>query len=243
MAEQTYHALILKRRSLGESDRSLTLLTQEAGVVDVIAKGARKTASRLSGSSEPLSACVVHVAEGKKNLYVTQVQPVSSFPGLRADYDRLSLGLAVLEIAAAVLPHEQPAPEAFSLLVSSLKYLEAHPKPLVVFAWAEVKLLDLAGFMPELGQCIVTRTAMNDAMPFLSPHAGGYVSAEAAVRYTDRFQTRAEVLYGISALAETDEPPANLKFVEETISALLPFWRAVADTALPANESLVREMR
>ena len=65
------------------------MLSQEAGVMDVVAKGARKAASRLAGSSEPLSACILHVAEGKKNAFVTQVQPVSSFPGLRSPVPNL----------------------------------------------------------------------------------------------------------------------------------------------------------
>jgi len=52
----------------------------------------------------------MQVAEGKKNAFVTQVQPVSSFPGLRADYERLSFGQALAELAAAVMPHEQPVP-------------------------------------------------------------------------------------------------------------------------------------
>lgn len=206
----------------------------------MVAKGARKAASRLAGSSEPLAACIIHVATGKRNAFITQVQPVSSFPGLRADYDRLSYGLALAELAATVLPHEQPAPEAFSLLVSSLKYLESHPKPLVALVWAELQLLQLSGFMPELSQCVITGEKVQEADPWLSPHAGGYVVAGNVGRYTDRFQTRAEVLYGLCAAAALDAPPANMRFAEECLAALYPFWKAIADKPLPANEAVIR---
>jgi DNA repair protein RecO (recombination protein O) len=238
--DRTYHALILKRRDSGETDRRLTALTQESGVIDVIARGARKAASRLAGSSEPLSACILHVAEGKRNAFVTQVQPVTSFPGLRADYTRLSLALALTEVAAAVLPHEQPAADAFALLVSSLKYLEVHEKPMVAFVWAEVQLLKLAGFMPELEACITCAKPMKEAYPALSPHAGGFVCADDATRFSDRTTTRAEVLYGLTAIAELDAPPRNLKLAQECIVALYPFWKAIAGWALPAMEEAMR---
>ena len=241
MPDRTYHAVILKRRDSGETDRRLTVLTQEAGVLDVVARGARKAASRLAGSSEPLSACILHVAEGKRNAFVTQVQPVTSFPGLRADYNRLSLGLALTEVAAAVLPHAQPAQESFTVVVSSLKYLEAHPKPVVAFVWAEMQLMKVAGFMPELETCVTCGKLVHEPNPILSPHAGGYVCAEDSGRYTDRFSTRPEVLYGLTAIADLDAPPQNLKFAQECVAALYPFWKAIAGWALPANEAVALE--
>jgi DNA repair protein RecO (recombination protein O) len=238
MADRTYHAVILKRKDSGETDRRLTVLTQEAGIVDVVARGARKAASRLAGSSEPLSACILHVTEGKRNAFVTQVQPVTAFPGLRTDYNRLSLGLALTELAAAVLPHEQPSPDSFAVVVSSLKYFEVHEKPLVAFAWAETQLLRVAGFFPQFGSCVTCGRPIQEGNPFLSPHAGGYVCFDDAGRYTDRFQTKAEVLYGLDALSDLEAPPTNLKFVQESVAALYAFWRAIAGWALPANEEI-----
>jgi DNA repair protein RecO (recombination protein O) len=242
LPERTLHVLILKRRDSGESDRRLTVLSQEAGVLDVTAKGARKSASILAGSSEPLSACILHIAEGKRNAYITQVQPVTSFPGLRTDYERLSFGLALTELAAAVLPHEQPAGDAFALLVTSLQYLEVHRKPIVALIWAQLKLLEMTGFMPSFAECAVTNVPIQESTPFVSPHAGGYVVNDRAGRYTDRVQTKAEVLYGITAMAELDEPPPNFRFAEETLRVLYPFWRAIAGYQLPANEAMLNDL-
>ena len=97
----TLRAIVLKRKDSGESDRALTCLTEERGLVDVIAKGARKSGSRLSGSSEPLSVCEMEVAKGKAREFLTQAQPVMTFPKLREDYDRLAAGLAFAEIGRA----------------------------------------------------------------------------------------------------------------------------------------------
>jgi DNA repair protein RecO (recombination protein O) len=210
-------------------------------VVDVYAKGARKGGSRLAGASEPLALCVLHLASGKSSQFITQSQPISSFAALRHDYDRLTFALSLCELAAAVLPHGQTAEEEFDFMVRSLRYLEVHEKPLVVYVWAQLQLMSLTGFLPQLEECVISGQPISEARPYLSPHAGGYVSAEAAGRYTDRVQTRAEVIYGLRALAALDEPPPRLKFVEECARALLPFWRQIADRSLPATEACANQ--
>jgi DNA repair protein RecO (recombination protein O) len=241
--ERTVNAIVLRRRDSGESDRRLTLLTEEHGKLEAVAKGARKAASRLAGISDPLSVAIMTLAEGKRNRFVTQAQPLSSFRGLRTDFERLSFALALVELYAATIPHEQPFPEAHALLVQSLKALETHDKPLVALVWAEVQLLAISGFMPQLEECVITGERVSTAEPFLSPRAGGFVCEVAAIPFTDRFRTRAEVLFGLIQLAQIEEPPRNLKFADESLVALLPFWRAIAEAPLPANESAVAEVR
>src|ERR1043165_6899140 len=120
MGETTVHAIVLRRRDSGESDRRLTVLTHELGKIDVIAKGARKAGSRLAGSSDPLVVAKFGLATGKKNLFVTQTQPMASFRGLRTDYERLTFALALCELYSAVVPWEEPFPEAYELLTRSL---------------------------------------------------------------------------------------------------------------------------
>ena len=232
----------MRRTDAGESDRRLTLLTREAGKLYAVAKGARKSASRLAGVSDPLSSAVMDLAEGKRNRFITQAQPLSSFRGLRTDFERLSFALALSELYAAVVPLEQPQPESYELLLASLGFLERHERPLTALVWAEAALLAMEGFQPELESCVVSGEAVAVANPFLSPMAGGFVSEAASAAFSDRFRVRAEVVYGLRRLFELSEPPGNLKFADESLAALFPFWRHIAEMALPANESVVNEV-
>jgi len=211
--------------------------------IDVVAKGARKGASRLSGISEPLSSAVLTIAAGKRTSFVTQAQPLTSFRGLRTDFERLSCGLALVELYAAVLPVDEPFPEAYELLTRSLRHLGKHAKPVVALVWAEVQLLMISGFMPQFERCVATDQQIAEANPFISPRAGGYVCESAAVTYTDRFRTRAEVLYGLARLPEFDDPPAHMKFVDEALADLLPFWQNITETQLPANETVTSDIQ
>jgi DNA repair protein RecO (recombination protein O) len=243
VSEITVQAVVLRRRDAGETDRRLTLLTPELGKIDVFAKGARKGGSRLAGVSDPLSVAKLAIAQSKRNRYVTQAQPQSSFPGLRTDFDRLSMALAVVELFAAVIPYEEPDPEAYELLIRVLQSLEKHPRPLAASAWAQVALMSHTGFLPVFMSCVVTESPLREGEPFLSPRAGGYVSDAASAPFSDRFRVRAEVVINLDRLAPLENPPPNLKFVEETLGALFPFWRHIADTALPANEAFVHGLR
>lgn len=213
------------------------------GKIDVVAKGARKAGSRLAGSSDPLVVAKLSIATGKKNQFITQTQPMASFRGLRTDYERLSFALALCELYSAVIPWEEPFPEAYELLTRSLQVLESHEKPVVALVWAELQLLSISGFLPAFDRSCLDGEPVKEAAPWISPHAGGYVSDADGMRFTDRVRTRAEVLYGLARTSELEDPPPHLKFADECLIVLLYFWRQIADMPLPANERCVAEVK
>jgi len=243
VAEANVKGIVLTRRNSGESDRRISILTRELGKIEAVAKGARKSASRLGAATEPLSVALFGLASGKVNHFVTQAQPVGSYSGLRSDFDRLSMGLALLELVDAVAPVDQPDPELYDALERSLQGLVEHPRPEVVLVWAEVRMLDASGFQPQFGSCVVSGAPVAEANAFVSPQAGGYVSTAHAGSYPDRFLVRAEVLYGLDRIGGLAEPPSNLKMARECLFALFPFWRGVAEKKLPANEALVKSLQ
>ena len=57
-------ALSLRKMPLGEADLLLTLYTRDAGKLRAVAKGARKTTSRLVGHFEPLTLNRLALAKG-----------------------------------------------------------------------------------------------------------------------------------------------------------------------------------
>lgn len=242
MSEVTVNAVVLRRRDSGESDRRLTLFTRELGKLDVVAKGARKPTSRLAGSSDPLTVARFTFASGKANRYVTQCQPASGFLALRQDYDRLQIALALLELAEAVLPWEQPDEDTYECLMISLAYLNVHPKPYVAFLWAQLRLLDATGFLPLFLECSVTGLALDEARAWFSPAAGGYVSAGAALEFGDRELVAGELLVGLSKLRERAEPPAGFRMSAESGRVLLRVWRHVIDAPLRANDALAASL-
>lgn len=211
--------------------------------MDVVAKGARKGGSRLAGSSEPLVCAEFQVAAGRVNRFVTQVQPSTSFPGLRKDYDRLAMALALAELYEAVLPWDEVDPDAYQLLEASLRVLEAHPEPVTASVWAQTALLRLTGFQPSFARCALDGTSIAEAQPWFSPGAGGYVAERHADRHPDGVRTRAEALMGLARIADLESPPERLKFADECFRILLIVWQHTLERRLPALEGAYAALR
>ncbi len=241
--DTTVEAIVLRRRDSCESDRRLTIFSRELGKIEVVAKGAKKSTSRLRGSSEPLSMAAYTYAEGKKQRFVTTAQPRSAFHGLRLDFDRLNLALSWGETLGQVVPYEHPFEEVFDLCIQVLRYLETVDAPMVALAWGEVKLLELTGFLPSFSRCVLTGSKILESEAFFSPKAGGYIVRERAGDLSDRYLVRAEALMGLSALAERDGPPVQMKFTYEALLALQKFWEYVCEAPLPARQHLLSSLR
>ncbi|MGH2469188.1 MAG: DNA repair protein RecO, partial [Chloroflexota bacterium] len=67
-------AVVLERRDFGEADRLLTLYTPVRGKVRAIAKGSRRTTSRLAGHVELFTHTRVLLASGRNLDIVTQCE-------------------------------------------------------------------------------------------------------------------------------------------------------------------------
>lgn len=231
----------MRRTDSGESDRRLTLLTEEFGKIDVVAKGARKAGSRLAGSSEPLVRARFGWAEGKYQRFVTQVEPVTSYPGIRGDYDRMMAGLACAEVVSASLEYESQVLEIYELMTAALESLATHDSPLVVMVWVLSRLLVEEGQNPDWTVCNVTGAPLDVSPGAVSAHGGGYISREAATQYEDVTWASGETLIALNKIAELENPPPRIKGARECAEILVRFWKGILNRGLPACEAAVRE--
>src|SRR5438477_9274575 len=120
-------AIVLRQRKLGEADKIVTLFCANKGKVDAVAKGVRRTRSRLAGHLEPLTHGSYLVAQGRELDIITQAETVDGFPGLRGDLERVSRGLYCAELVDRMLPDRSEANPAFRLLLATLTRLDRAP--------------------------------------------------------------------------------------------------------------------
>jgi len=91
-------AVVLRHSDYGEADRMLTLFTRQRGKMRVIAKGARKIASRKAGHIEPFTHVRLQLAKGKEMFLVTQADTVDAYQPLREDLILTGQAAYVLEL-------------------------------------------------------------------------------------------------------------------------------------------------
>src|SRR5450756_700314 len=78
-------ALVLRKTKLGEADLILTLLADDGRQVRAVAKGARKTKSRIGARAEPFTVLDLLLHEGRTLEVIGEAEIVASNDRIRQD--------------------------------------------------------------------------------------------------------------------------------------------------------------
>ena len=158
---------------LGEADRILTLYTLDTGKVRVVAKGVRRTKSRLGGHLELLNRVSVSLGRGRDLDVVSEAQTLQTYPRLRTDLERLSKAIYVAELVDAFSAERSSSYSVYESLAETLGRLEETANPDLLLRHFEVRLLDLSGYRPELHACVDCRSELEPVDHSFSCAAGG----------------------------------------------------------------------
>ena len=185
---QTYRAtgINLKTVPMGETDRLLTVLTSEFGLVRGIAPGSRKHKSRLGGRSDLFVINDWLIVKGKRLDKFVQAETQRTFPGLSQHLGRLTASQYLAEIVLLMALSDNSQEDLFHLFVEHLERIERIPQGGILAALCHgiYHLLALAGVAPEVHRCCASRM---DIVPNLldstwyacfSYEAGGLVLPE-----------------------------------------------------------------
>ena len=185
MKQRSYKAtgINLKAMPMGESDRLVTVLTKEYGLIRAIAPGARKHKSRLGGRSGMFVVNELMFAKGKSLDKLIQAETLQSFPGLSKDLAKLTTSQYLAELALAQALTDQPQEDLYSLLIEHLERIEAAAKPdiLPCLAQATFHMLALAGVAPEVFRCCLSRSLLTAELGNPDWQVGFSVSSGGAV--------------------------------------------------------------
>lgn len=156
----TTKALVLRTVDYKETDKILTLLTQDQGKLTASARGCRKKGSTIAAGCQLLawSEMVFYDYQGRWSVKEAATQRL--FQGVRDDIVRLALGCYFAETAELLAVEGLPSPELLSLTLNSLHALDQmqkKPLPLVKAAF-EWKAMALAGYEPLIDGCAVCGT-------------------------------------------------------------------------------------
>lgn len=169
---------MLKHMRLGEADRIITLYTPDRGKVRAVVKGARRAKSRKGGFLQPLTHVRVSVAEGRSLDQVVEAETVASFRAVREDLGLVSTGLYLADLVDAFSADGAVNPSEFRLLVAALGALESTERPERLAGYFETRILSVAGFGPEMRQCVDCGAELSAGDHVFSCADGGLVGPE-----------------------------------------------------------------
>jgi DNA repair protein RecO (recombination protein O) len=198
-------AVVLRSLRFGEADRILHLYTRERGRTSAIAKGIRKTKSRVGARLEPLSHVQLQLHEGSGELHtVTGVDLVRAHRATREQRYRLAVGLIGAEAMLRLFAEPESNKRAFEAIVRFLDVLDeaepldASPTLDQLGLSFQLKLLWLSGYLPHVNACV--ECGRVDDLVGFSPRAGGAVCRAHA---RGSFTVSPEGLAGVERLLTT----------------------------------------
>lgn len=147
--------LILRETAYKEADVMLTVLTECAGKLSVVARGAKRKGSRVSAAIQLFAYSEFTLYENAGRYTLNEAEPIELFYGIRDDLMKLSLASYFSEVLEQAADADTINPELLRLGLNSLFALSktdiSNEKIKAVF---ELKAAELSGYAPNLDLCM-----------------------------------------------------------------------------------------
>lgn len=198
---RTYKArgIVLRAHNLGEADRILTLFTLEHGKVQAVAKGVRRSRSRVGGRLEFGNEVALNLHRGRS------LDVISSSDILREHWrelvepERFTVAAAACEMIDALSEPDLAMPDVYALLVAMLGATAASPAPRALLPRFSLRLLEALGVAPPLDACVRCGNVI-DGNAWLDVEAGGLIDDACRERWRDLPELDARALRNLQAL-------------------------------------------
>jgi len=177
-------AVIIKKTKLAEADRILTLYTPDLGKIQAVAKGVRRPKSKMAGHLELLTYSHVTLARGRNLDIITGSQTIDGFLALKSDLWLTAYGLYVSELVNQFTADQVPDDVLFQLLLDTLRNLCRTSDHEMLIRYFELHLLAIAGYRPQLRECVGCHQLLTPVVNYFSAHAGGILCPDCAPKHT-----------------------------------------------------------
>ncbi len=223
-------AAVLGSHKLREADRIVTLFTSGLGKLPVVVKGVRKVRSRFGGRLEPFTQLHVQLHRGRSLHTLTGADTIKTRAAARSHPAALKAGLSFINLISRETNEMEKRPRSFNLLTRFLDVLNETAKTDAqgeCFAFlalaADLKLLLLAGYLPNLSSCAGCG-ATGQKLTRFSAMAGGALCADCP---GDSFPISPASLALMRQLLE--HPLTDACLADPGMTAAPEVWRAIRE--------------
>jgi DNA repair protein RecO (recombination protein O) len=217
-------AIVLRVRPFGESDKIVSLLTENYGKMSGIAKGAMRSRKRFVNSLEPFSLINLsfHDRPHSSLAFILSAELIHGSRALIVDLDRIAQASYLVEITEGLIAEREENQAVFQHLLDGLRHLENKGASLRFLTAFELKLLRFVGYQPGLDHCKRCQKRRNDSFQwYFSMPEGGIVCNECAPTCRDLVpvgKTAVEILTALQS--ESKSLPARISLAGTVIAEI-----------------------
>ncbi|WP_347834077.1 DNA repair protein RecO [Gracilibacillus sp. JCM 18860] len=174
---------ILKTQDYGETHKIVTLLTPTMGKIGAIARGAKKTKSRMAAITQPFIHGNFLIQPGTSLATIQQGEVLSSFRGIREDIFKTAYTSYLAELTDKLIDPKKYNPFLYKQLLQTVRWIDTDKDAEVLTMIYEWKMYQEAGFAPIVDKCV--HCGRNEGLHYFSVHEGGVLCS--ACSYKDQY--------------------------------------------------------
>ena len=163
----TTNALIIREQQLGESDRLITMLSSDYGIIKAYATGAKTIKSKKGAATSLLAYSSVTLSLKNNTYRVIEAAPIEIFFKAGQDLENLSLAQYFCELCDTYAPRDENCNDILRLVLNSLYFLSEKKRNIHLLKGIfELRLMSQVGYMPDLVACKTCVKYEDDIMYF-----------------------------------------------------------------------------
>ena len=138
----------------GEADRVITILTDK-GLLTAYSRGSLRPKGKLTSPTAMLGFSNFELRSGRNMYNVDDALSKRRFLSLFTDAQKYALAVYFCELLKLLVPVDDDSSEFLSLMLNSLYLLNEDKKELLLVKTVfEMRVMTLAGYMPDLTACV-----------------------------------------------------------------------------------------
>lgn len=187
-------AIVLRKVDFSESSIIATLFTRRAGVIAVIAKGAKKPKSKFAASLVPgqLLEAIFYYKDTREVQTLSEVSYVHKLDGLRVDVAKMALVHTTLELVGQVVHSNEVNTDLYDFISQFLIWINNSEHPgKIIFPYIQFRILERIGIGLQPSQNSIGGTnGMSDGYINIETGtlSGSSDGSESVKLTTDQFQ-------------------------------------------------------
>lgn len=146
--------IVIKTQDYGETHKIVTIFSKKIGKFSALARGAKKTKSRMAAVTQPFIRGEFFVYVNKGLSTIQQGEVVDSNRKIREDIIKTALTAFVVELTDKLLDDNEPDYYLYDQLTLTLNWISEKEDADIPIMMYELKMYKKGGFAPTVDQCV-----------------------------------------------------------------------------------------
>lgn len=172
-------AINIKSYNLSESDKIIVMYSKDKGLIKGVAKGIKKTKSKLGARMDMFVANTIMLHKGRNLDTICQAEALNTFRKTRNDLDKIFYSMYIAEVINNFGIEGDPYSEKiYNILYKALDAIsQAKTKTEILLSVIkfQFKIMLESGFSMELDNCLCCHNQIGNESMYLSLQSGGVI--------------------------------------------------------------------